>query len=196
MSIDSISGGNPAAINPFQNQPGPRGKMGKDFSALAKALSSGDINAAKTAFATIQSDFKSNQGKANDGDGDDQNSSSTLAATSANSSNSNNPMAALASALSSGDLSGAQQAFSQLQKGHHHHRHGGGEGSESSNSQAGSAEETSAANSVSSTSFEALISMTTTTTSSAAASAAAGLSSALGASDPFGLSGQKLDIQA
>jgi hypothetical protein len=83
------------------------------------------LSAAQKAFAQLQQDaLKVDQTQSS------QNSTQ--------SSGQNNPFQALASALQSGNLSGAQQAFSQLQQGmkaHHHHHHRQG----SDSSQSGSA---------------------------------------------------------
>ena len=75
----------------------------QDFDNLAKALQSNDLDAAKTAYATLTKNAPA--GAAN---------------------NPNNPLAQIGKALQSGDLSGAQQAFSSLRT---HHHHGGQSGS-------------------------------------------------------------------
>ena len=184
MSIDSISGNTTAANGVAAQQKGPGGKIGQDFQALAKALSSGDLTAAKTAFATMQTDMKNRPDKKNDGDGDDK-GAGTTSATGSSSSSSTNPMQALASALQSGDLSGAQSALAQMQsgKGHHHHHHGGGSGSGST----GSTDATSSTTAASVDSFLASLTSTGSSTSSTGSSTAA---------DPFGISGQNVDVQA
>ncbi len=120
MSIDSISGGSSAAAAITAQQQNPKGKIGQDFQALSKALSSVDLAGAKTAFATMQADMKSRGGKKNDGDADD-NGAGTGSATGSNSST--NPLQALAAALQSGDIESAQSALSQMQSGHGHHHH-------------------------------------------------------------------------
>jgi hypothetical protein len=82
------------------------------FSQLSSALTSGDLGAAKQAFAT-------------------------LSAKNPAASDPNSPMGKLGAALQSGNMSAAQQAFSTMQTsaasqtsaaqgaGHHHHHHGG-----------------------------------------------------------------------
>jgi len=90
-----------------------------DLQSLGKALQSGNLPAAQTAFAALQ---KTYQGQ----------NPSTQSATTAN------PVATdltnLANALNSGSLSTAQSVYTQLQKdmqtqgGGHHHHHGGGMG--------------------------------------------------------------------
>jgi hypothetical protein len=88
------------------------------FQTLSNALSSGNLSAAQTAFASIQ---QSNQNQS--GQQSNQSNSSV-----------NNDIQSLANALNSGNVGSAQQAFAQLQKdmqtqqvsGHHHHHHGGG----------------------------------------------------------------------
>ena len=105
----------------------------QDFKQLASSLQSGDLAGAQKAYTALQQLLQSNQSGG-------QSSNAQQA------SSSNNPIqndfAALGQALSSGDLSGAQSAFSQLQTdmkaagsnnasggvqsalhGHHHHRH-------------------------------------------------------------------------
>lgn len=120
MSISNIS----SATNPFLTsmQSGIK-QRNSDFSALGQALNTGDLSGAQQAFAAFQSD--------------QQNLFSILQSQSSQQSNlqnggtqQGNPLQALQQALSSGDLSGAQQAFAALQQtmthGHHHHHHGGG----------------------------------------------------------------------
>ena len=102
------------------------GKIGEDFDTLQKALTSGDINAAKTAFATLQTDFKNGRPKPPDGDGDDKSAAATSSTGSNSGSSSTDPLQALAAALQSGNISDAQTALTQLQQsgpGHHHHHH-------------------------------------------------------------------------
>jgi hypothetical protein len=123
MSIDSVNS-NTAAYQPpppngVNGQQG--GQIGQDFKALAKALSSGSLSDAQTAFASIQTDMQNGPGGSA--------SSSTSSTGSSGSSSSTNPLQALAAALKSGNLQDAQQAFAALQqggKGHHHHHKGSG----------------------------------------------------------------------
>jgi hypothetical protein len=120
MSISSIS----SATNPFLTsmQSGIK-QRNSDFSALGQALNAGDLPGAQQAFSAFQSDqqnlFSIMQSQ-NSQQSNLQNSSNQQS----------NPLQALQQALSSGDLSGAQQAFAALQQtmahGHHHHHHGGG----------------------------------------------------------------------
>ncbi len=82
---------------------------------LGQALQSGDLAGAQKAFAALQA--KAPQGAASQAQG--------AAASNGQGNSSQNPMSALASALQSGNLAAAQQAFSQIQQtqGHHHHHH-------------------------------------------------------------------------
>jgi len=105
----------------------------QDFKQLASALQSGNLSGAQKAYSALQQLQQSNQSGGQSSNGQAASSS-------------NNPIqndfAALGQALSSGDLSGAQTAFSQLQTdmqaagpngssgtvqsahhGHHHHGH-------------------------------------------------------------------------
>jgi hypothetical protein len=131
MSIDSISANTAAYTTATNNNNLPGGQLGQDFQSLAKALSSGDLTSAKTAFASIQTDIQNGPG-----------GSASSSTSSSGSSSSSNPLQALASALKSGNLQDAQQAFAALQqsgKGHHHHHKGSGSASNgSSNSDTGS----------------------------------------------------------
>ena len=69
------------------------------FNQLSSALTSGNLDAAKQAFASL--------------------SANKPAATDPNS-----PLGKLGAALRSGDVNAAQQAFSALRSGHHHHGSG------------------------------------------------------------------------
>jgi len=90
---------------------------------LGQALQSGDLAGAQKAFAALQANAP--QGAASQAQG--------AAASNGQGSSSQNPMSALASALQSGNLAAAQQAFSQIQQtqGHHHHHHHGSQSSSS-----------------------------------------------------------------
>src|ERR1700731_2695778 len=111
LSINSLNNYY-ASIN-AQNNPST---SQSDFKSLGKALQSGNLPAAQTAFTALQKTYQS-QGP------------STQSATTSN------PIAtdlsSLASALNSGNLSTAQTVYAQLQKdmqtqgGGHHHHHGG-----------------------------------------------------------------------
>jgi hypothetical protein len=75
--------------------------------ALSQALGSGDLNAAKAAYAALA------------GNGSNKAASDP-----------NSPFAQLGQALQSGDLAGAQKAFSQIKAGHgHHHKTSAGSAS-------------------------------------------------------------------
>lgn len=138
MSISSIYSQNPS----ITAAPGSTGfgqsrfqQIQQQFSALGNALSTGNLQGAQTAFASLQALQPQPNGQ------------STSPATSNSQTPQNGFQSALASlgqSLSTGDLSGAQKAFSQLQslaktqhKGHHHHRDSDG-GSSSSSSSASS----------------------------------------------------------
>jgi hypothetical protein len=71
----------------------------QNFQALSQALGSGDLTAAKTAYAALT--------------GNDANKAA---------SNPNSPLAQLGQALQGGDLAAAQKAFSQIKSGHGHHQ--------------------------------------------------------------------------
>ncbi len=91
---------------------------------LGQALQSGDLAGAQKAFAALQANAP--QGPASQVQG--------ASTSSGQGSATQNPMSALASALQSGNLAAAQQAFSQIQQtqGHHHHHHHHGSQSSSS----------------------------------------------------------------
>jgi hypothetical protein len=74
----------------------------QNFQALAQALNSGDLTAAKTAYAALTAN------RSGGGSGSAAN-------------NPNSPLAQLGQALQNGDLAGAQTAFSAMRSGHHHH---------------------------------------------------------------------------
>ena len=105
---------------------------------LSQALQSGNLQAAQQAFATLPAERQ--PGRVHLLRVHQSYSSTT--------SSSQNPLQALAQALQSGNLSAAQQAFSQLQQAgstHHHHHHGQGGGSASAASGSGTATTASAA---------------------------------------------------
>jgi ribosomal protein S20 len=121
MTVSSVS----SAQNTYQTDVQSAWKQrAQDFKALQSALQSGDISSAQQAFAALQKDQQSSS-----------QATSATSATSATGQNSQlaNDFQALQSALSSGDLSSAQQAFSALKQdmqgagrtGHHHHHHAG-----------------------------------------------------------------------
>jgi hypothetical protein len=118
MSISSITS------SPFPYQLSPttlqnsRQQWQQDFQSLGKALQSGDLSGAQEAFQALQQ-LRSNAPMLQTGQtGQAKSSSNPLSA----------DVSALGSALQSGDLSGAQAAFSKLQQdmqalGATHHRH-------------------------------------------------------------------------
>jgi len=102
-SISSVSGSGDAA---WQS---PLQQAAEDLGALGKALQSGSLSGAQSAFVALQKDL-------------------TPAGSSATGAGAASPLAPLGQALQSGNLSAAQTAFAALQKGskgHHHHHHGG-----------------------------------------------------------------------
>ena len=178
MSIQGITAGSMAATaaTPTHRR---GGKIGQDFDSLADALNSGDLNSAKTAFASLQADLKKRAGLGNDGDADNQATKATSAATKS----SNNPIDILAKALESGDIKTAQKAFADFLKSagkNHHHK----DGSKQGVADAGGASSVT-------TSFEMLVSSTT-----ASSYGQSGASSSQSSPDPFGFSGRSLDLQA
>ena len=117
----------------------PNSQGAKDFQALQSALGSGDLSGAQQAFASLQKDLQSagSTGRRHHHHGDSASNATQSAQGSSSSSQKSSQGAqdlqALQTALTSGDLSGAQQAFAALkqdlqasgQAGHHHHRHSG-----------------------------------------------------------------------
>jgi hypothetical protein len=125
MTTSGIASGTSAAYAPNQAAFQQRKQ---DFKSLSDALSSGDLTAAQQAYAALQKDapkLVNGSGQAGSQTGQQGGGSSRQ-----------NAFAALGQALQSGDLSGAQQAFSQLQQSgrHHHHHHGSGAQSSSDSS--------------------------------------------------------------
>jgi hypothetical protein len=100
-----------------------------DLQELAGALKTGDLSAAQKAFSQLQSDSRSLVGVFQSLAASNATSTAAAGTTTGTqaaagaSSTQSDPMAALAQALSSGDLAGAQQAFAALQQamGQHHH---------------------------------------------------------------------------
>jgi hypothetical protein len=112
-----------ATENPVQ-------QVQQDYAQLASALQNGNLAGAQSAFAALQQALQTQSG--------------TNAAATTTSAGSNDPIAndltALGQALSSGNLTQSQSAFSQLQNDiqaapqsgtsrpeEHHHHHGGGD---------------------------------------------------------------------
>jgi hypothetical protein len=196
MSIDSISSNNAAYTTATNNNNLPGGQLGQDFQSLAKALSSGDLTSAKTAFASIQTDIQNGPGGSA--------SASTSSSSSSGSSSSSNPMQALAAALKSGNLQDAQQAFAALQqggKGHHHHHKGSGTASSGSTGSSTDGSGSSSANGIQSD-FKALATALSSGSLSDAQTAFSTLQSDFknnpppAPPDPSGMTGQNLDTYA
>jgi len=86
----------------------------QNFTALASALGSGNLQGAQAAFATLTGAAQS------------KSASAPSAATGAPASGQSDRFAALGQALASGDIAAAQKAFAQLtvsRSGGHHHHH-------------------------------------------------------------------------
>lgn len=88
--------------------------MEEDFDSLQKALDSGDLSAAKTAFSTIQTAFKNGPGKSPDGEADGTSSQGASAVS--GTSQKGPDLSALQKALDSGDVSAAKTALADLKK--------------------------------------------------------------------------------
>jgi len=129
MSTSAISGisafnyNNQSVQNEFQ-------QFRQEFQQLGQDLQSGNLSAAQQDFVTLQQLAPQS------------NSTSSTQSNSTSSTQSSNPIAQefnqLSQALQSGNLSAAQQDYSQIQQDfqsqsaqghHHHHHHGGGSGS-------------------------------------------------------------------
>jgi hypothetical protein len=142
MSISSVSfGNNPYAQGVQAGQSSAFQQRRQDFSALQSALGSGDLAGAQKAFASLQQDMQAmgqaRGGRGADRDGDNDGSGGAQTGQTGQTGQPSfqaqldqrkQDFSALQSALSSGDLAGAQKAFASLQqdmratgKGHHHH---------------------------------------------------------------------------
>ena len=122
MTVSNVS----SATNPTQTLAASwYQQQFQDFNALANALQSGNLGNAQSAFSSWQQDLGSIA---------PSNLQSTMQSQPFGSnSKANSDYQALASALQSGDLAGAQQAFANLKqdvqgaaqtsRGHHHHHH-------------------------------------------------------------------------
>lgn len=136
----------------------PAQQVQQDYAQLADALQSGSLTAAQSAFTALEQALQTQAGSSGN---------TTSAASSTSSTSSTDPIEndlnALGQALSSGNLTQAQSAFSQLQSDiksaeqsntsqsqspweghragghHHHHHHGGGDWATSSSSSSTSA---------------------------------------------------------
>jgi hypothetical protein len=123
MSVSPVSSTGSAYSSATQSTQVSAFKQRKqDFEALSQALSAGDLAGAQSAFSALQQDL------ANIGQGQATPPAGQTSQTGQGSFSS--ALQALGQALSSGDLSGAQSAFAQLQQdiqkvaqGHHHHHH-------------------------------------------------------------------------
>jgi hypothetical protein len=137
MSGVSVSSAASSAVNSTQQSPWAQVKSLWD--QLGQALQAGDLAGAQKAFAALQANAP--QGAASQAQG--------AAAQNGQGGSSQNPLSALASALQSGNLAAAQQAFSQVQQtqGHHHHHHHGSQSSSSTSTAAPSDAATSSTNS-------------------------------------------------
>lgn len=110
MSISAITSSSTTSTSSVNSEM----KQRRDtFSALEKAISSGDLDSAKTAFATMKSDMEKMQAIRQQITGNTNSSNSS-------SSSSDDPMSkameALSTALESGDTSSVQDAFSSLKE--------------------------------------------------------------------------------
>ena len=117
-SIGSVSNTTPSYPPSSAQQDG----MQKNFQALTQAIQSGNLSAASQAYAALQQNAP------------------------AGASQNGGPLAAIGSALSAGDMSGAQSAMQSLQQGmkaHHGHHHRGSQPSSDSSSQASAGSSTS-----------------------------------------------------
>jgi soluble cytochrome b562 len=118
MTISGI----PPSTNPYSTTPADnRSSFRTSISALEKALKSGDLTAAQSAFATLQQMQPNSQAQsASSGNTPGKDGQNPLAS----------DMQAVAKALQSGDMKAAQTAFAKLQQdmksvhhGHHRHHH-------------------------------------------------------------------------
>lgn len=137
-------------------------RLGDEFDSLQKALDSGDLGAAKTAFSSLQASIK-NAPPAPDGE---------LGGVSAAGAKQGPDFTALAKALDSGDLSSAKTALADIQKKRAH-----------------KADAANGPGAISSDAFIAAL-------SSPSASSTGSVATASASRDPFGISGQALDIHA
>src|SRR5512135_2855409 len=115
MSVTSVSFGNNSFAQGPQSAAFQQRKQ--DFSALQSALSSGDLDGAKKAFASLQQDTQSiRQGRSSQGTDQDGDNDGSKGAQSSNGGQGKQDFTALQNALNAGDLKGAQQAFASLQQ--------------------------------------------------------------------------------
>jgi hypothetical protein len=154
------------------------GKIGEDFDSLQKALDSGDISAAKTAFSSLQTDMK-NGPKPPDGGSD---GSSDVSGTSSKPKGPD--FTALQKALDSGDISAAKTAMTDLMKNAPKPPKNSGGGS-------GSANEVSGTDATS-----ALEAFLKSLQGGSSTSSTSSTTSKTSSSDPFGIYGQNVDVEA
>lgn len=136
MAVGSISTSSAYVQGSAQSQQASAMRQRRqEFQALSQALGSGDLSAAKTAFATLQQDLGSAQASSNQqsGPGTPDKFQSALQA--------------IGQALTSGDLSGAQSAFASLQQARGHHRHRDADGDNDGSTTASASSASSAASS-------------------------------------------------
>jgi DNA-binding FadR family transcriptional regulator len=117
MTISGVSGSSSLAGLDTTDQDSKMKKVKTDFDALAAALKSGDLTAAKTAYAQVQQDMKNAPQPPQNSQSSSSGSSQTSPA---------DALKAIGDALNSGDIAAAQKAFSTLQsqggqRPHHHH---------------------------------------------------------------------------
>jgi DNA-binding FadR family transcriptional regulator len=159
MSISSISSNSGVSQTDWRSL---MNQWRQDFKQLASALQSGDLAGAQKAYSALQQLQQSSQSGGQ--------SSSQQQANSGNNPIQND-FAALGKALSSGDLTGAQTAFSQLQSdlkaafqsgasggvqsAHHGHRHRHASSASDSDSDSGATDQTTTASSTDSQSGSA-----------------------------------------
>jgi len=108
MSVSAIS----SSSDPYSPSVQAAAQRRQEFQALGTALKSGDLAAAQSAFASLQSaprSSSSSQSQAGQSPRPNTDQSANVQA--------------LASALQTGDIAAAQSAFAALQKGHHGHHH-------------------------------------------------------------------------
>jgi hypothetical protein len=143
MNISNATYAGSQYADPYQSN--EQGGL-QDFESLGNALQSGDLSDAQSAFSQLEQDMPGLSQLLQSG------SSSSSSATQ------NSPIAtalqSLQSSLQSGDLSGAQQAFSSLQqnlqgtsgthhgRGHHHHSWGAGDNGQTSGTDSNDPSET------------------------------------------------------
>lgn len=122
MSISAITSSSTTSTSSVNSEM----KQRRDtFSALEKAISSGDLDSAKTAFATMKSDMEKMQAIRQQITGNTSSSNSSSSSSSSSDDPMSKAMEALSTALESGDTSSVQDAFSSLKEtmkaGRKHH---------------------------------------------------------------------------